>query len=100
MIIKKVTSIEQVVQYIEETARLMRPLKPKFGSCAICNFPLTVSYPEDYPDEWKFCCSCWHWAGLISRDDPIVNFLHVKNSPILREINNRITLVKGNDGKR
>lgn len=95
---KETTNIDQTIHYINEASRFIE--LPKFGFCAICNFPLTVSYPEDYPDEWKFCCSCWHWAGLIARDDPIIKFLHVKNSPAFTEINNRITLVKGNDGKK
>ena len=95
---KETTNIDQTIHYINEASRFIE--LPKFGFCAVCGFPLTVLYPEDYPDEWKFCCSCLRWAELIAKDDPIVKFMRINSSSILREINNRITLVKGNDGKK
>ena len=68
------------------------------GVCATCGFPLTAEYPDDYPDEWKFCCSCFKWAKRIAYDN---NFFGtdkiVKGSPILKRIFRKITLVKGNE---
>ena len=32
--------------------------------CSVCNSSLFEYYPEDYPDEWKFCCSCYAVAWL------------------------------------
>lgn len=34
--------------------------------CAICGHGLVNNYPDGYPDEWKFCCSCYVVAWIIS----------------------------------
>ena len=26
--------------------------------CVICGFKLTAKFPDEFPDEWKICCSC------------------------------------------
>lgn len=69
--------------------------------CAICGFPLTAKYPDDYPDEYKFCCSCFKWARrLTGFGDHLVGDICVTNvvvrSAILQKLIDRITLVKGN----
>jgi len=28
------------------------------GKCSICGTDLTHMFPSDFPDEWKFCCTC------------------------------------------
>ena len=76
------------------------------GHCSICNFPLDTEYPEDYPDDWKFCCSCFKLArritGTWEYNSDFVELLDhdIKESPILKKILHKITLVKGNEGKK
>ena len=59
--------------------------------CAVCNMMLNYNYPEDYPDEWKFCCYCQPRAIKLidGRLKPTTNYL--------KKIYDKITLVKGND---
>ena len=59
------------------------------GECAVCNYPLEKKFPEDYPDEWKFCCACKELAEIITigGDDA--------RSPLAKKIWEKITLVKG-----
>ena len=33
-------------------------LRKKTGSCSLCNYPLTTKFPDDFPDDWKWCCGC------------------------------------------
>ena len=35
--------------------------------CVICKFPLTKEFPEDFPDEFKFCCTCKEIAWAVIR---------------------------------
>ncbi len=37
----------------------------QFDSCVICHCSLEVSFPKDFPDEWKFCCGCLLWAEMV-----------------------------------
>ena len=64
------------------------------GQCAICNSPLENRFPKDFPNEWKFCCSCLHMAQLIIKDNLAV---FCWKFPKPHKILQRITLVKGND---
>ena len=72
--------------------------------CAICKFPLTAKYPDDYPDEYKFCCNCFKWAKKLVETEKLVGYcslkIIVKESPVLKKIVDRITLVKGNERKK
>ncbi len=36
-----------------------------YDLCAICRCILDVSFPKDFPSEWKFCCGCLEWAKLV-----------------------------------
>ena len=41
----------------------------KFGKCIICHLSLENVFPEDYPEEWKFCCICLEIAKDIVSED-------------------------------
>ena len=62
------------------------------ANCAICNMMLNYDYPEDYPDEWKFCCYCQPRAIKLidGRLKPTTRYL--------KKIYDKITLVKGDVG--
>lgn len=72
----------------------------KTGVCAICNTMLTNKFPDDYPDDWKFCCRCFEWTIKITRAHylPSGDYLRtsVENNAVLKKIMDKITLVKGN----
>ena len=48
--------------------------------CAVCSFPLhNDNFPDDFPNEWKFCCGCLLIAegiikGVLVKTDLIGNF--------------------------
>ena len=96
---------DDVAESEEARHRFIEQLKKDWNireGCAICSFPLTTKYPDDYPDEWKFCCSCFKWARRVIRteDDAYVSIEYmksmIKESPILKKLLEKITLVKGN----
>lgn len=64
----------------------------KVDYCAVCNMWLNYDYPEDYPDEWKFCCCCQPKARML-----ICGTLK-PTTDRLKKIYDMITLVKGNVG--
>ena len=37
----------------------------KKDKCAICHKRLHRAFPDDFPDEWKFCCNCKRYAEYI-----------------------------------
>lgn len=73
--------------------------------CVICGNTLEVDFPNDFPDSWKFCCSCLNWANYLINGNGIAkNWLEyearvgIKNTIILK-IWEKITLVE-NEGKK
>lgn len=67
--------------------------------CVICNFHLTKKFPEDFPDEFKFCCQCKAFAHHIISDgvNKLINLYIVcgmpKFSGQIEKIHKRITMV-------
>ena len=67
------------------------------GTCSICNFVITYKFPEDYPDEWKFCCSCKNMADEIAKGTlPEEYYLLEK----VHTIKKKITLVEENGNRK
>ena len=62
------------------------------GRCAVCGMMLSYDYPEDYPDEWKFCCHCQ------PRAIKLIDGMLKPTTIYLEKIWNMINLVKGNVG--
>jgi len=57
------------------------------GKCAICNRPLENRFPKDFPNDWKFCCSCLHIAHLIIEGNLMIScWRHPKPHKILAKI--------------
>lgn len=52
------------------------------GHCAICYSHLIKEFPEDYPNEWKFCCSCLDWANRLIGEN-FISKEHLLRSKIL-----------------
>jgi len=49
-------------------------------SCVICSFKLTDKFPEDFPDEFKFCCTCKAIAfRMVINDLPLPLEYWIKN---------------------
>lgn len=57
--------------------------------CAICIFPMDKKFPDDFPDEWKFCCACQECADLITEGE-------TARSKLFKKIEKKITLVGEN----
>ena len=99
-------SIEGVGDSIEDIREAMRDMindnlrfadvvileVKRTGFCAVCGMMLNYDYPEDYPDEWKFCCYCQPRAIKLidGRLKPTTRYL--------KKIYDKITLVKGDVG--
>lgn len=67
------------------------------GNCVICDFDFTLKFPKDFPEEFKFCCSCLEWAKLMLTDEFFYRELFASEdyiTPTLKKILNRITLVE------
>jgi len=39
------------------------------GKCSICGTGLIHTFPSDFPDEWKFCCTCKRVAESMVNGD-------------------------------
>ena len=61
----------------------------KNGNCYICGFPLSKPFPEDFPDEWKFCCHCL-WMAKVMIENPYFGFMLPNKAERIRE---KISLV-------
>lgn len=61
------------------------------GNCAVCGFQLSYKYPDDYPDEWKFCCFCQPMAKKL------IDGTVEPTTDKLKKLYDKITLVKGNE---
>ena len=66
--------------------------------CGICDFiPLDHVFPENYPADWKFCCSCLAWAHFLTDSNVTTKEekdVMIKNSKTIRKIHNKITMIK------
>ena len=72
---------------------IVNKIKDK-GNCVICDFDFTEKFPKDYPDEYKFCCSCLMWARFIVEDDEYYSIFPEGSavSPTVKKILDIITL--------
>ncbi len=57
--------------------------------CVICDFPLDDVFPDDYPEEFKFCCKCLGWAKFLTEPNTFKGTLF---TPRLIRIYNAIRL--------
>ena len=57
--------------------------------CVICGFPLDDVFPNDFPEEFKFCCGCLIFAKTLTKFD-INSFIF---NPRLIKIYNTISLI-------
>jgi len=56
--------------------------------CAVCDFPLDLGvFPDDYPEEFKFCCACRKLAEWITTGGEDAR------SPLAKKVCKKITLV-------
>lgn len=62
-----------------------------FDKCAICRRLLDVSFPKDFPDEWKFCCGCLEWAKMVV--NPYLSVKILRTIPPFNKVEKRITLM-------
>lgn len=73
-------------------------------TCIMCGYKLTQSFPEGFPDDWKFCCYCNSYAhniaggrrGVIEgffRKGNVGDFMIIKLAELLDKIEKKITLV-------
>lgn len=62
--------------------------------CAICNCDLTRTFPNDFPDEWKFCCGCKIIVEMLIEGTPTNMFSALRR--VAKLVKEKITLVKGN----
>ena len=69
----------------------MNKILKGFDKCVICRSILDVSFPKDFPDEWKFCCSCLEWAKMVVKINPETEYL--REISVIRRVEKRITLV-------
>jgi len=81
-------AVEQVNTCNRNVCDLFEELRT--GNCSICDRMLTKKFPDDYPDDWKFCCSCKCIAEEITKGT-LVWYLWDKLT--VEKIRNKITLV-------
>jgi len=68
------------------------------GYCAICWDPLTNDFPEDFPEEYRFCCMCRFIARKIAHGDTAEEYTMFDGEDERSfKILERITLMEGND---
>jgi len=83
---------------IEDVEKLFVPIDHQ-EECAICGFILDNKvFPLEFPDDWKFCCSCFAWAQFITNPDAFTSNEErntiIKNSKIINKIYKKITLTR------
>ncbi len=55
--------------------------------CVICDLLLTNAFPEDFPDEFKFCCTCKEIAfEMINGDLPPDWWIYIRADKIKKII--------------
>jgi len=64
-----------------------------YGKCVICKFHLHNKFPEDFPEDWKFCCNCQNTALLIVRGTLTPLLIREK------KIYNKITVYNGGNNR-
>lgn len=64
-----------------------------FDKCAICRCLLELSFPKDFPEEWKFCCSCLAYAKVVVNRLDLGNNQFLLRTPKVKRIEKYITLV-------
>ena len=85
-------SLRQVQEAVEEIRHCVQDQctiwsEIKTGNCSICDSMLTNKFPDDYPDDWKFCCSCKSMAEEIVKGTlPSCFWLNEKPNKILDKI--------------
>lgn len=62
------------------------------GYCSICGIPLSREFPDDFPEDYRFCCMCKFIAKDIAHGYPVDYFLSKDNRAV--KILERITLVE------
>ena len=65
------------------------------GYCAICWDPLTRDFPDDFPEEFRFCCLCKYIATQLAHGYSAEEYSTGDDRSF--KILERITLVEGND---
>ena len=61
--------------------------------CAICDQILTEDFPDDFPEEFKFCCSCLAWAiSIVGEIDEEWLKRALSASPTVRKMYGRMTV--------
>ena len=64
------------------------------GNCVVCGFKFTEKFPDDFPEEFKFCCSCLAWAKfMLEKDYGSFFWEGTVVNPIIKKIHDIITLV-------
>ena len=65
------------------------------GSCSLCSYPLSTKFPDDFPDDWKWCCGCLGLAINII-EDPSNYVDQMEIGYLFGRIYRKMTLVEGN----
>ena len=76
----------------------VRRIKPtiKICRCSLCGYLLSKKFPDDFPDDWKWCCGCLALAkGIITCSSNCLDYMEI--GYLLGRIYRKITLVEGND---
>ncbi len=79
------------MSYIPTLSQTLSHILRGLDECAICHFVLDLSFPHDFPDEWKFCCRCLKLANLAV--NPFVSIEVLRTLPTFKRIEKKITLV-------
>ena len=86
---------KRVERLLESFDRLEIEVK---GYCAICWDPLTNDFPEDFPEEYRFCCMCKYIAKQIAHGATAEEYTMFDGEDERSfKILERITLMEGND---
>ncbi len=61
--VEEFNSPEIYVEHYSEMEQNPSPYQHTFviiitGFCSVCKSPLTKTFPDDFPKEWKICCFC------------------------------------------
>ena len=68
---------------------------PVIGRCSLCSYPLSNRFPDDFPDDWKWCCGCLGLAkDIIASPYDFVD--HMNIGYLFGRIYRKMTLVEGN----
>ena len=63
--------------------------------CVICGRDNYKSFPEDFPEEWKFCCLCLTFAEIMIRDGNRWSILeHYRNYGYIDKLNKTLDKIE------